>query len=490
MINLKTLKQQHFALLLSALSLGVFIMLAVFSEGSYGGADELKQFKYAYNAFHNPELQSFLQGKQFYVLLTTPFAYFGLIGLRLFNVVLAVLTAYLTYRSARLLGYQYAVLAPVLVLFTPVYAIMVPTAMTEIAFSFILILSIWLFIKNKFLWSALVLSFIPFIRNEGIVILAVFALAFLMLKNYRSIPFLFIGFLLYSITGALVFKDPLWIVHQVPYEGAADIYGTGSIFRFCIHSDKIFGFILTGLILVGLFRFLWQLTGRGPSTDKATKVTEGLVVIGSFIAYFAAHSFVWYAGIGSSLGLVRVMAAIVPAAVLVGIKGLDFFRILIEIKPWVKYVAFLIFTFFYIHLTMNIYTFPVKLGREEREIKKVVEWIDENAHQAPTIHYHNDWLEYFFIQQGHNPERLKKRIPNVLYPAKNVTPGSLIIWDAHFSPNEGQLPLEALLNHDAYKLRTVIKPKVQFKTLGNELYSIYIFQKRNTDEEMQKASDE
>lgn len=463
------------------------MLLAFFSEGSYGGADELKQFKYAYNAFHNPELQSFLQGKQFYVLLTTPFACWGLIGLRLFNVLLAVITAYLTYSSARLLGYRYAVMAPVLVLFTPVYAIMVPTAMTEILFSFILILSIWLFLKNKFLWSAVVLSFIPFIRNEGIVIIGVFALAFLILKNYKSIPFLFTGFLFYSITGAFVFNDPLWIVHMVPYSGAVDIYGTGSIFKFCIHIDVIFGSILTTLILIGLIRFLWQLTGRGPSTDKTTKVAEGLVITGSFLGYFAAHSFVWYAGIGSSLGLVRVMAAIVPAAVLVGIKGLDFFRILIEIKPWVKYAAFLIFTFFYIHLTMNIYTFPVKLGREEREIKKVVEWIDENAHQAPTIHYHNDWLEYFFIQQGHNPERLKKRIPNVLYPAKNVTPGSLIIWDAHFSPHEGQLPLNALLHHDAYKLRTIIEPQVQFTTLGDAFYSIYIFEKVSKKKE-KKAS--
>ncbi|MCF8331868.1 MAG: hypothetical protein K9H84_05395 [Bacteroidales bacterium] len=475
---MKIFKQHNFTVILSFFSLITYILLILFSKGSYGGADELKQFKYAYNAFQNPELQAFLQGKQFYVLLTTPFAYFGLIGLRLFNVALAVITGYLTYRSARLLGYQYAVLAPVLVLFAPIYAIMVPTAMTEILFSFILILSIWLFLKNKFLWSSLILSFIPFIRNEGIVILFVFALAFLILKNYKSIPYLLTGFVLYGITGAFVFNDPLWILHQVPYGDASNIYGTGSILRFCIHIDKIFGFILTTLILIGLIRFFWQLTGSRSSTDQKTKVAEGLVITGSFLGYFAVHSFVWYAGISGSLGLLRVMAAIVPAAALLGIKGLDSFRILIEIKPWIKYLAFFIFIFFYIRLTMNIYTFPVELDREAREIKKAVEWIDKSTHQESIIHYHNAWLEYFFIMAGHKPERLKKRIPNVQYPAKNVIPGSLIIWDAHFSPNEGQLPLDALLNHDAYKLLNIIELEASFKTLGDRPYKIYIFQKK------------
>jgi multisubunit Na+/H+ antiporter MnhE subunit len=45
------------------------------------------------------------------------------------------------------------------------------------------------------------------------------------------------------------------------------------------------------------------------------------LIAGSFLAYFVAHSYVWWKGTGSSLGLERVIAGVCPLAALIAMEA-------------------------------------------------------------------------------------------------------------------------------------------------------------------------
>ena len=57
-----------------------------------------------------------------------------------------------------------------------------------------------------------------------------------------------------------------------------------------------------------------------------------------------------------------------------------------------------------------------------------------------------------------------------------------MIWDAHFSPNEGRLPIESLMDNPGFRLVKVFRPKTPFKVLGGYEYEIYLFQRIMEDD--------
>ena len=60
--------------------------------------------------------------------------------------------------------------------------------------------------------------------------------------------------------------------------------------------------------------------------------------------------------------------------------------------------------------------------------------------------------------------------------------GEIVIWDAHFGPNEGQMPLENLMNTPGFKLIHLTREHEPFIVLGGYTYEIYFFQRVPTDE--------
>ena len=62
-------------------------------------------------------------------------------------------------------------------------------------------------------------------------------------------------------------------------------------------------------------------------------------------------------------------------------------------------------------------------------------------------------------------------------PGTGLDIGSVIIWDAHFSPNEGGLTKEVLLNDTNLILIKEFKPIEYFTTYGNRAFEVLLFQK-------------
>ena len=51
------------------------------------------------------------------------------------------------------------------------------------------------------------------------------------------------------------------------------------------------------------------------------------------------------------------------------------------------------------------------------------------------------------------------------------------VWDAHFGPNEGRVPLETLMNQPYLKLLKVFRPDQPFTVLGGYNYEVYVFRR-------------
>lgn len=67
----------------------------------------------------------------------------------------------------------------------------------------------------------------------------------------------------------------------------------------------------------------------------------------------------------------------------------------------------------------------------------------------------------------------------------NMNNGDILVWDAHFGPNEGGTQLENLLNDSHLQRIKILLPDENFKVLGGYDYGIYIF-KRVEQKEVQE----
>ena len=314
-----------------ALGLAAGVMVILYTQNSYGGGDNFSHYKFAHWGWKYPNLLFDHWGKPVFTLLASPFAQMGINGVRVYNLLMGFLTALIIGELANHFNFKNRAVGILLVLFTPVYFIMMFTSLTEVTFSFFLALGVWLFFKEKYIFSAVIWSFLPIIRSEGFVLFPLFILVFGLKKQFFALPLLSAGFWLISFLGNFFYDDFWWLITNMPYVGnnARDIYGSGPLLHYIHHTEGILGYPLAGLFVIGFGVMLHKWV-----TAERRKLTSSLyfliLIPGSFFTFLAAHSFVWWLGTGSSLGLVRVMASVTPLVALTALPGFNF------LESWLK----------------------------------------------------------------------------------------------------------------------------------------------------------
>jgi len=213
----------------------------LFNGDNYVGADNISHFQIARYSFKHPELFLDLEGKPVYTALLAPFTLFGYNIAKAFNLIVAVLTLVLTAKLSDKIFKGSSNYVIILTAFSPVYFFLMITCLPEVLFSLFTVVAVYMFSRNKFYYSAIVLSFIPFIQFEGVVLFPVFALAFLLKRKYWPVLFLCFGTVFYTIIGYFTFGDGLWIMHKFPHSTEGSVSGGGSLIHFITKSNLIFG---------------------------------------------------------------------------------------------------------------------------------------------------------------------------------------------------------------------------------------------------------
>lgn len=458
-----------------------FLVASVFilfkTDNTFGGGDTISHYKIAHWAWKYPNLFLDTWGKPVFTILISPWAQFGMNGARIYNILAGLFTALLAWRICKEIRLENNWLAPVFVLFIPIYFVLVFTSLTEITFSLFLTLSLYFFFKDKIIWSGIILSFLPIIRTEGIVLFPLFMAAFLLKKKYVAIISLFAGFIIFSIAGLFAFHDFWWLINRNPYNGSAlGIYGHGKLLHFVDKLPVILGNPITYLSLLGIAVLLFQwLVIEKAKLNKTFYLL--LLVPGSFLIYFAAHSYAWWKGIGNSLGLIRVIAAVAPAAAITAVIGLD--KILVYLKRisnYLKWIAALGAIIWITIIGAETYKNTFRLSPPEQLMNQTVAFIKSDHLEGKPVFYFDP---YFIYKLGADPYsgNVKQWYPKGDHPVKELPEGSVIVWDAHFGPNEGCMPLNKLLKNKNIEILKKIEPPHPFKVLGGYNYAIYVFQK-------------
>lgn len=443
------------------------------NEVVYEGTDNITHFHMARYAFENPHLFLHLWGKPVFTTLLAPFTFLGFKGAQLFNLFVAVLTLIFTFRISKTIFPKGALTVVVLTAFAPVYFMLMLTTLTEILFSFVLVVSVYLFMKNKLVFTALLLSFIPFVRSEGTILFPVFAVAFALKRNWIAIPVLAAGTVFYSVVGFFVFDDILWLINRFPYPTGSSVYGNGELLHFVRKSYNIFGVPLILLMLTGLIFWLIEIFRK--FSWKSDNLVLFIIIAGSWTGYFAAHSFVWWQGMGGSLGLIRVIGAVIPLAALTGTKGIQF------LAEKIKKQHLLVFLLIVISLAQFFLFFiqnkvPLKASPVDKLIVKSADFL-KNEKTEGRIFYFNPAFAFHIGLNPYDSGTSGWFFGDKIQPSNSLEFGDILIWDAHFGPNEGGVSYETMEKDPWFQKIKTFLPEGKIIVLGGYEYAIHIYRK-------------
>jgi len=453
----------------------LLIVLSFLSEGYYGGADNINHYFLARYSWTYPRLFLDAWGRPIYTILASPFAQFGFQGIKVFNVILGTLSALFLMKTARILKTGQPWMAVIILVFSPLYMVMLFTAMTEILFGFLLILSVYLFFSNRYIAAAIAISFLPFARSEGYFMIAFMFLALLMRKEWKAIVFLGFGFVFFSLAGAWQYRDLMWIIRHNPYPLVHPVYHTpGAFWSFFLQTDITFGAANLGLICLGMILLIAGMfcSNREKRTGNAEVLLMFLMPV---LAYYFFHSYMHFKGWAGSLGLIRVTAAVVPLASMLALYGVSGLLLLTGNRNWLRTTVSILIAALILFFSFKTYKYPVPLADEEKVVKTAALWVKAEFSPMPVLFYNDLNVPYFLDADPYN---LKQRIQ--LWEAsslKSVPLGALYIWDSHFGPNECRIPLDSVM-HDPYmKLLRVFRPEQKPMTYNDRPYEIYVFRK-------------
>lgn len=287
-------------------------------DGTGDTGDGVTHYLFARYAPIHPELYFHHWAKPMFVLLASPFAQLGMRGVHVFNVLNTALTLLLTYRIAVALKLRNPLVVIVIMAFAPFYYIVTFSGLTEPLFALFTAAGIYYAVKERWLLSTLIFSFLPFVRSEGLIIIGVAGFFLLVQRQWKWIPLLMTGHVAYALAGWFVHRDLLWIFTKIPYARMSSIYGKGTWYHFFERMFDVVGLGGYVLLVLGMIAIVWQ-TVQG----KVPRAVQVFAFLG-FGGFFVAHSLFWTLGIFNSMGLHRVFIGVMPMIGLIGLYGYNF----------------------------------------------------------------------------------------------------------------------------------------------------------------------
>ncbi|MBL4592821.1 MAG: hypothetical protein JKX68_03275 [Flavobacteriales bacterium] len=431
------------------LSLTLFLVLLLFTfnlDITGNSGDSITHYLYSHFAFKYPHFFLHHWAKPLFVLLSSPFAQFGFKGIIIFNSICITLTALFSFYTAKNFKIENPLLVYVFIFFAPLCFKLIFSGLTEYLFALFLIIGIYLMSKSKYLFSIVIISFLPLIRSEGLLILGVFGCYLVYNKQYKIIPYLFTGQLLYTIIGAFYFNDILWVINKIPYANLGSPYGKGELLDFVHRLNYVIEKPIYFLLFIGSISILISFIRKGFKKNDSQKT---ILILGSFAVLFVAHSIFWWKGIFNSMGLPRVLIAVIPVIAIIALIGLQTITSKLKnsilkktvVGSFILLICFYPFTNRLEGVVFNDELFVIEENRLiEEEVTPYIkkEFPDYKNQRLYFSHpYLSIALDIDYFNTRHHREIQHLQLDT-------IESNSIIIWDDWFSPIEGDTELELL----------------------------------------------
>lgn len=423
------------------------------SSGVFDMGDGILHYQIARYSWVHPHLFIDHWGKPFFTLLSSPFAQFGYTGSVVFNILCASLTLWVIARIGMHLKLFFSSTAVIFAGFSPLFFSVSISGLTEPLFALVVSGSILLIVTGRFRLAAIVVSFLPFVRTEGFILLPLFGLLLLIRSQFVAILLLAVGTLIYSFIGGFILGDFLWVVHDNPYKGAKDIYGTGSIFHFISRNEMILGTSGVVLFITGTLFYIYIFFSK---KDYSRFLPEEILLIyGCFLTYFIMHSIFWHWGLFGSLGLVRVIAGVSPLAALISVST---FRSIQLVKSKTRYmIVILVVAGCIINIiqTLNQSKIPFVIDNESKPLFAAVAFAKSRIKSNDLIYAHHPYGIHLLDRDPFDQTSIRNYW-TLISDSAILKIGTYVLWDSHFAPECG-LPLEKVQKIRGLKLLGVFR---------------------------------
>lgn len=412
-------------------------------DGTGDAGDSVMHYLFAKYAPIHLELYFNHWAKPIYVLFASPFAQFDFIGIKIFNVIVFGLTIVFTYKTAKTIELKNKALTFFFLIGAPLYFTLTFSGLTEPLFALFLSIGFYLILKERFMGAALLLSFLPFIRSEGLILLAVIGFYFLLKKQWKILPILLFGHIVYSIAGYFIYNDLLWVFTKIPYNNLGSPYGKGELFHFIERLIYVLGIPIYILFWLGFISIIWKTI-----KNKLILEIKTLYLLG-FISFIVAHSLFWYLGIFNSMGLIRVLVAISPITAIISLFGFNFLtEELIQSHKVKRVVQSLLIIYVVVFpFTSNPAAINPKkdleLWGEQKSVIEVSNFLKKEGKLNGKLFYSHPYMSEV-LKIDHFDSKKHAEINS--FNLTNIQKGDVIIWENWFAVVEQNLSLETLEN--------------------------------------------
>ncbi len=428
--------------------IGCFVIYHYNGTGDTG--DSITHYLNARYAFVHPNRFFDHWAKPFFVLLASPFAQFGFNGIKFFNLLNATATLWLTYRLAQRLNLPNPIVGLLILGTCSGYFALTFSGLTEHLCALMLVGSALLFVEDRVFLGAIIVSFLPFVRSEGLLMVGVFGLYLLIKKEWKALPLLAVGHLVYSLAGATVHGSVLWIFTKIPY-ATTNAYSHGSFFDFFEKLYYMTGlpqFVFWALGVVSVFFFIKKRVSNQTSSNfpPPQYFELLLLVFGSFFALFIAHGLFWHFGIFMTMGLSRVLNAVMPMFALIGLCGFNFIQTFLTHNNVKKAVNTLLISYLLIFpMTSN----PAAINPKQNLMPEDDQIVATQIAEMLKTKYPN---HTYYVQ---HPQVILSLGLDYFDDTKirgfgrwqyELTENALLIWDSRFCVIDGGYTLEKVVS--------------------------------------------
>ena len=423
-------------------------MVAFLTKGTYDSGDSIKHYLFARYAFQHPLNLLDSWAKPLFTLLAAGPAQAGFIGMKLFQCGVVAASAWCAYVVARALRLPMPELAILFAYAAPDYFIIQFSGLTEPLFGLVLVGAVALAFTNRPAWSAALISWLPFVRSEGFILIGIWVVYLAWRRQWRCLPLLVLGYVAYSAVGGVVLGDLGWVFARNPY-GTVSVYGHGDWNHFLVSLPGMLGWVLVVLAAVGGARMLRD-CGRPERRLAPLFSAELLLVYGSITVFVLAHTIFWAKGLFNSFGLTRVLTVTAPLFAVVALNGLSWLaglgqsagaRRRIRLAGAVAVVAFL-FTG-----ARNAFRWQRDFGQpaDQQVADDAAAWMRQTyGPAARPVAYEFPYVALATHNDPFDPQAHPALVENWAPHLEQLPVGTLLVWDDWFSRIEGRLPLAQL----------------------------------------------
>ena len=470
----------------------LLLSLAILFQGTGDDGDSVLHFLKAKYAPTRPELFFDHWGKPFYTLLAFPWAQFGFFGIKLFNIVNILLAQYWIYCIAERLQFRFAWLPSLLYILCPISTYYTLSGLTEPLFANLFSLAVLLIMQKRIGVAMMLMSFLPFVRSEGLIVVIISSVYLLFEKQFKYIPYLALGHLLYAIAGMSTYDgDFLWPFTKIPYPADKAFYGKGPWFHFTQNMPQVTGILGAILLWLGCCYVLVLVLKFFKRELKSEESVFLFFIYGSFLGFLFFHSYAWACEKFNSFGLVRVFIAVLPMMAVIMTQTVEWIY-----NQW---------KFKYFNFGLGLYLFLISIllfapnhkysasfwkfseSSGQLAMKEAVDFISQSIPKWKDQELITSSMNYYFYS-NQDPDRRGNSHISAIKLFKTFKRNTILIWDDWYSVIEHKVQLEDIRKDSLWQeLKTIECTSDK----GNKSKAV-IFQYHPQDEyeELQKSRTE